>query len=322
MATITKPHSSSLLNFLTTKSSSSSSSSSSNSYALSFTPKSKTSASKLQTSHTHFITKVTASSLGPNQESTQEVQQVRSIEEFDESLRLAKNELVVVGFASTISYQSTQICQFMSKVATQSRIDFRFLLVMGNETEQTIKLCKRENITKFPRFIFYKNMEKVHEEEGFKPKNLIHDLFYYGEKNSPVVQLHGREDVDKLIEDHRANSKLIVLKVGLKNCGPCMRIYPTVINLSRQMGESVIFARMSGDENESCMEFLREMEVVKVPTFLFVKDGEIWGRYVGSRGGELLREIIKCQRILNHVKRGNGAEELVVVGFEGGMENL
>jgi hypothetical protein len=37
---------------------------------------------------------------------------------------------------------------------------------------------------------------------------------------------------------------------------------------------------MNGDENESHIQFLKDMDVVEVPMFLFIKDSEIWGRYV------------------------------------------
>ena len=110
------------------------------------------------------------------------------------------------------------------------------------------------------------------------------------------VQLHNREDVEKLIADHKADGKLLVLDVGLKHCGPCVKVYPTVVKLSKQM-DTVVFARMNGDENDSCMQFLKDMDVVEVPTFLFIRDGEISGRYVGSGRGELIGEILRYQGV-------------------------
>lgn len=99
------------------------------------------------------------------------------------------------------------------------------------------------------------------------------------------------------MKQSKQDGKLLVLDVGLKHCGPCVRVYPTVIKLSRSMKDSVAFARMNGDENESCMEFLRDMDVVEVPTFLFIRDGEICGRYVGSGKGELIGEILRYQGV-------------------------
>lgn len=228
--------------------------------------------------------------------SDERVKKVHSIEEFDEALRTAKNRLVVVEFAASDSDQSRQIYPFMVDLSRQCS-DVEFILVMGDESEKTKELCKREKIEEVPHFSFYKSMEKIHEEEAIGPDMLMGDVLYYGDSHSAVAQLHSREDVELLIEDHKADHKLIVLDVGLKHCGPCVKVYPTVLKLSRQMTETVVFARMNGDENDSCMRFLRDMDVVEVPTFLFIRDGKICGRYVGSGKGELIGEILRYQGV-------------------------
>lgn len=74
-------------------------------------------------------------------------------------------------------------------------------------------------------------------------------------------------------------------------------VHPTVLKLSRQIADAVVFARMNGDENNSCMQFLRDLNVFEVPTFLFTRDGEMCGRYVGSGEGELIVEILKYQGV-------------------------
>ncbi|KAE8735075.1 Thioredoxin-like protein CDSP32 [Hibiscus syriacus] len=120
-------------------------------------------------------------------------------------------------------------------------------------------------------------MEKIHEEEGIRPDQLMGDVLYYGDSYSAVVQLHYRKKVEKLIEDDKVDHKLIVLDMGLKHCGPYVKVYPTMIKMMRQM-DSVVFTRMNSDKNDSCMQFLKDMDVVEVPTFLFIRDGEICGR--------------------------------------------
>ncbi|MCL7043332.1 hypothetical protein MKW94_003336 [Papaver nudicaule] len=107
-----------------------------------------------------------------------------------------------------------------------------------------LALCEREKIERVPRFDFYKN----------------------GDDHSAVIQLHSREDVENLVEEHRTDNKLIVLDVGLKDCRPCVR---------------------------GCMQFLKDMKIVRVPTFLFIRDGDVCGRYVGSCKAELIREVLK-----------------------------
>ncbi|KAL2318649.1 hypothetical protein Fmac_032525 [Flemingia macrophylla] len=223
------------------------------------------------------------------------VQRVHSIEEFDSALESAKDRLVVVEYAGSTSEESSQIYPFMVELS-RSCSDVEFILVMGDESESTKALLKREKVESVPHFTFYKSKEKIHEEDAIGPDMLVGDVLYYGDSHSAVVQLHSVEDVEKLIEDHKLDHKLIVLDVGLKHCGPCVKVYPTVVKLSRQM-DSVVFARMNGDENESCMKFLRDMEVVQVPTFLFIRDGNIEGRYVGSGKGELIGEILRYQGV-------------------------
>ncbi|KAH0759367.1 hypothetical protein KY290_022860 [Solanum tuberosum] len=218
------------------------------------------------------------------------------MEELDEALKKAKNRLVVVEFAGKDSERSKNIYPFMVNLSKTCN-DVDFLLVIGDETEKTKALCRREKIDKVPHFNFYKSMEKIHEEEGIGPDLLAGDVLYYGDSHSEVVQLHSREDVEKVIQDHKIDKKLIVLDVGLKHCGPCVKVYPTVIKLSKQMADTVVFARMNGDENDSCMQFLKDMDVIEVPTFLFIRDGEICGRYVGSGKGELIGEILRYQGV-------------------------
>lgn len=58
-----------------------------------------------------------------------------------------------------------------------------------------------------------------------------------------------------------------------------VKIYPTMVKLAKRMVDTIVFSRMNGDENEECMEFLITMKILEVPTFLFIKDGEICGRY-------------------------------------------
>ncbi|RDX72207.1 Thioredoxin-like protein CDSP32, chloroplastic, partial [Mucuna pruriens] len=226
---------------------------------------------------TRMIPKATAAPGAKKTAKHERVQRVHSTEEFDSALESAKERLVVVEYAESDSEESSQIYPFMVELS-RSCSDVEFILVMGDESEKTKELLKREKVEKVPHFSFYKRKEKIHEEEGIGPDMLVGDVLYYGDNHSAVVQLHSGEDVQTLIEEHKVDHKLIVLDVGLKHCGPCVKVYPTVLKLSRQMTDSVVFARMNGDENDSCMQFLRDMEVVQVPTFLFIRDGNIEGR--------------------------------------------
>ncbi|KAM0949804.1 putative monodehydroascorbate reductase (NADH) [Dioscorea sansibarensis] len=256
----------------------------------------KTSLSRNSISHTAKSIISASGAATRKVERDERVKKVHTIEEFNDALRSAKNRLVVVEYAASHSPDSQRIYPFLVELSRTCG-DVDFLLVMGDESEDMKELCRREGIEKVPHFSFYKGMEKLHEEEGIGPDQLVGDVLYYGDNHSAVVQLHSREDVEELINIHKEDGKLLVLDVGLKHCGPCVKVYPTVLKLSRSMGETVVFARMNGDENESCMRFLRDMDVVEVPTFLFIRDGVIRGRYVGSGKGELVGEILRYQGV-------------------------
>ena len=44
---------------------------------------------------------------------------------------------------------------------------------MGDESEKTKELCKREKIDKVSHFSFNKSMEKIHEKKGIGPYQLM-----------------------------------------------------------------------------------------------------------------------------------------------------
>lgn len=111
---------------------------------------------------------------------------VHSVDEFETALREAKQKLVVVEFAASHSKQSSKMYPFMVNLSKTCN-DVVFLLVMGDESDEMRELCTREKIEKVPHFSFYKNMEKIHEEEGIGPDMLMGDVLYYGDNHSGVV---------------------------------------------------------------------------------------------------------------------------------------
>lgn len=95
-------------------------------------------------------------------------------------------------------------------------------------------------------------MEKIYEEEVIGFDQFVGDVFYYGDSYLVVVQFYFGEDVWWLLNDYCDDGKLIVFDVGLKYCGLCVKVYLMVVKLFRRM-DMVVFVRMNGDENESCM---------------------------------------------------------------------
>jgi len=224
------------------------------------------------------------------------VEEIRTVEEFDAAIKNAGRKLVVVEYAGSKSKNSRNIYPAMVDLSRTSQ-NAVFLLVMGDETDDTKELCRRAGIEKVPHFAFYKNQQIVHQEEGITAEQLENDVLYYGDSDAPVHQLHSRADFEGLLQKHKTDDKLLVIDVGLKNCGPCVKVYPTFIKLSKRMAETAVFARLNGDESDDCQELLRLMGVVEVPTFLFIKGGKLLGRYIGSGRGSLIGEILRHQGV-------------------------
>eukprot|EP00245_Coleochaete_scutata_P001935 TRINITY_DN1242_c0_g1_i1.p1 TRINITY_DN1242_c0_g1~~TRINITY_DN1242_c0_g1_i1.p1 ORF type:complete len:562 (+),score=97.90 TRINITY_DN1242_c0_g1_i1:142-1827(+) len=225
------------------------------------------------------------------------IRKVHNQEQFDEALRLAGQSLVVVQFAG----KSSKRCQALfPDVVEFSRkcTHIIFLLVVGDESEATRELCKSQGVRNPPHFTFFRNSRRIHDMFAANTEELQASILYYSDKFAPLVQqLESVEAWEALVAENKQSDKLAVVDVSMHNCGPCVRVYPTLINLSRKMSDIATFARIVGDDNESLHDLLRELNIVEVPTFLFLRHGELVGRYVGSGKGELVGEILRYQGV-------------------------
>ena len=75
------------------------------------------------------------------------VVQIHTVEEFDAAIKNAGKKLVVVEYAGLKSKNSRNIYPAMVDMSRTSQ-NAVFLLVMGDETEETKELCKRAGIEK------------------------------------------------------------------------------------------------------------------------------------------------------------------------------
>ena len=81
----------------------------------------------------------------------------------------------------------------------------------------------------------------------------------------------------------------VLLKVYSTMCGPCQVIKPIFSELSTELGDKVKFCKIDLSFE---LELLKELEVVSVPTILFIKDGKIIDRHAGLISKEDLRNKI------------------------------
>ena len=87
------------------------------------------------------------------------------------------------------------------------------------------------------------------------------------------------------------SKKPVVIDVFATWCGPCQHMEPSYEELSEELGSKYTFGKVNIDE---ARDIAVEFGIMSVPTFLFLKDGELIGQEVGFMSKEQLREKIQA----------------------------
>ncbi len=83
----------------------------------------------------------------------------------------------------------------------------------------------------------------------------------------------------------------VVLDVYATWCGPCQQMTPIVEELEKELGSKYKFAKLNVDE---AREISIQYGVSSVPTFVFIKNGEVKGKETGYMSKEVLKEKIEA----------------------------
>lgn len=84
-----------------------------------------------------------------------------------------------------------------------------------------------------------------------------------------------KDNFEKEIEQ---SSKPVVIDVSASWCGPCQQMKPIFEQTAQELGSTYKFAELNVDE---AREIAIKYGVTSVPTFIFIKDGEIKGKERG-----------------------------------------
>eukprot|EP00581_Thalassiosira_minuscula_P013630 CAMPEP_0183724326 /NCGR_PEP_ID=MMETSP0737-20130205/17862_1 /TAXON_ID=385413 /ORGANISM="Thalassiosira miniscula, Strain CCMP1093" /LENGTH=162 /DNA_ID=CAMNT_0025954889 /DNA_START=62 /DNA_END=550 /DNA_ORIENTATION=- len=96
-------------------------------------------------------------------------------------------------------------------------------------------------------------------------------------------------DLDSRIQSAALQDKLTVVDFTATWCGPCKMIAPIFKELSDEFGSRANFIKVDVDDNP---EAAQKYGVSAMPTFLFVKGGEVVDRLMGANS-DRLRELIE-----------------------------
>lgn len=118
----------------------------------------------------------------------------------------------------------------------------------------------------------------------------------FGVSLTSVKALRGGElltpsdsEIDAVIRDAALNgNKLVVIDFTASWCGPCRAIAPIYEALSEEIA-GVVFLKVDVDENP---ETAAKFSVSAMPTFVFLKGGEVVDRLMGANPVRL-RELIQ-----------------------------
>lgn len=101
-----------------------------------------------------------------------------------------------------------------------------------------------------------------------------------------VVQ--SKEDFEQQLSN--AGDKLIVIDFCANWCGPCKIIAPKLEELAAQYAERAVVLKVNVDDNE---EITIEYNITSMPTFVFIKSGEVLEVFVGGNSDKLTKSMEK-----------------------------
>lgn len=93
----------------------------------------------------------------------------------------------------------------------------------------------------------------------------------------------------KNIEKDLVKEGLVVVDFFGTWCGPCMNLKPIVEKLAEEYKDKV---NVYGCDVDECSDMVMEYGIRNVPTLLFLKDGEIQNRLVGSHQEKTIKDAI------------------------------
>ncbi|CAL4902359.1 unnamed protein product [Urochloa decumbens] len=102
-----------------------------------------------------------------------------------------------------------------------------------------------------------------------------------------VIAIHSLDEWSIQIEEANSAKKLVVIDFTASWCGPCRIIAPVFADLAKR-NPNVVFLKVDVDELKAIAE---QFSVEAMPTFLFMKEGDVKDRVVGAVKEDLAKKL-------------------------------
>mmetsp|Transcript_21654 Transcript_21654/g.34740 ORF Transcript_21654/g.34740 Transcript_21654/m.34740 type:complete len:124 (+) Transcript_21654:89-460(+) len=106
------------------------------------------------------------------------------------------------------------------------------------------------------------------------------------------TEIESAEEFSKIVEAAKKDSKVVIAKFGAEWCGPCKVIAPYFKELEGKYSD-MIFLEITYDKEEN-EDVIEEYKILKLPTFVVIKDGKEAERYQGANKDDL-KELVSNQ---------------------------
>lgn len=87
------------------------------------------------------------------------------------------------------------------------------------------------------------------------------------------------------------SDKLSIVDFWAEWCGPCRRVGPIIDELHEEFVETVNIGKVNVDHNQ---EISLKYGVRSIPTILFIKNGEVVDKHVGTATKDYLKQKIEA----------------------------
>eukprot|EP00210_Caulerpa_lentillifera_P006676 g6379.t1 len=199
----------------------------------------------------------------------------------------------------------SQIKHVFQRTARECK-DVKFFAI-DCDTENGSLLSDELQIDTVPTLQFYRKGQLLWEHKGVLhlERNINEGVLFYAntyaggaDASAHVFQINTIDDFNTFIQEAEDESRILkVVDVSIERAEPCIKIYPAVLALARNLKGYVKFARVLVDDPKTS-SLAQELNIIDVPTFLYYKEGKEIIRHASSSRGDLIGDILTVQGML------------------------